>query len=312
MSADFDFVCLACGGALVLESPVLLVCPADGLKYEQRDGIWRFLLPAKMRYYEQFRRDYGAVRRAEGRGSSDPEYYRRLPYTDANEPFAADWLIRQKSFEMLMGRVVLPRAAERNAMRALDLGCGNGWLANRLTLAGCRVAAVDLQDDAGDGLGASGYYDCAFCAVQAAYDHLPFGANQFDLIIYNAALHYSEDYFATLKAGLNVLAADGQIVILDSPVYHDSQSGTAMVVERAAEFERRYGMRSEALPSRNFLTYGEFESLAQELGIRWRWLTPNYGLRWLLRPWLARLLGRREPANFHIILGTRVADGTKR
>jgi hypothetical protein len=32
---------------------------------------------------------------------------------------------------------------------------------------------------------------------------------------------------------------------------------------------------------------------------------PDYGLRWAIRPWMARLRRRREPASFRVIVGTR-------
>lgn len=33
--------------------------------------------------------------------------------------------------------------------------------------------------------------------------------------------------------------------------------------------------------------------------------TPFYGLRWVLRPFMAKVLRRREPARFHLLVGER-------
>lgn len=76
-----------------------------------------------------------------------------------------------------------------------------------------------------------------------------------------------------------------------------------MVQERELAFLQRFGLRSNRLPSQNFLTYASLAELGKILGIRWRFLTPFYGFRWLLKPLIAKLGGRREPAKFHLIDG---------
>jgi hypothetical protein len=48
--------------------------------------------------------------------------------------------------------------------------------------------------------------------------------------------------------------------------------------------------------------------LAAALSLRWRFIQPWYGLRWALRPWLARLRGHREPATFQLIIGEPIID----
>ena len=42
---------------------------------------------------------------------------------------------------------------------------------------------------------------------------------------------------------------EGEIVIMDSPLYRDPASGLAMVAEREEHFERRYGFRSDSIAS---------------------------------------------------------------
>lgn len=74
-----------------------------------------------------------------------------------------------------------------------------------------------------------------------------------------------------------------------------------MVEERHADFARRFGTRSENLPSREYLTWPMLDDLARELGVTWRRVTPWYGWRWAMRPWIARLKGKREPSRFAIL-----------
>ncbi len=141
--------------------------------------------------------------------------------------------------------------------------------------------------------------------MQAEFDRLPFTEHQADLIIFNASLHYSTHYEITLAEALRVLRPDGSLVILDSPVYRSAASGAQMVREREAAFTQAYGFPSNALPSENYLTLQRLNDLSAQLHLRWRIIRPFYGWRWLWRPIKARLLRRREPAHFAVIVGQR-------
>ncbi len=76
-----------------------------------------------------------------------------------------------------------------------------------------------------------------------------------------------------------------------------------MVQEREEQFRTKYGFASDNLQSENYLTYARLEELAHELHLSWKFATPFYGLRWMLRPVIAALTRRREPAKFHLIVG---------
>jgi SAM-dependent methyltransferase len=218
----------------------------------------------------------------------------------------ADWRIRAIGFDTFVAQVLVPLEQSKVPQRILDLGAGNSWLSNRLAQRGHAVWAVDLATNDFDGLGAYRKYDTVFTPVQAEFDRLPFPDAAVDLLIFNASLHYSVELRATLAEALRVLAPAGSLVILDSPVYQDAASGAQMVRERESQFQERFGFPSNALPSENYLTYGRLNELAAALHLRWQILTPFYDLRWTLKPLVARLLGRREPAKFHLIVGKRV------
>jgi SAM-dependent methyltransferase/uncharacterized protein YbaR (Trm112 family) len=190
-------------------------------------------------------------------------------------------------------------------LRIVDLGAGVGWLCHRLAQLGHHPLAVDLSLDDRDGLAAARHYRPAWPRFQAEFDHLPLAAGAADLVIFNASLHYSADYEVTLAEALRVLAGSGALVILESPIYRRPESGRRMVEERRAEFARRFGTRSDALPSRDYLTWPEIADLERRLGLRCERITPWYGWRWALRPWLARIRRRREPSRFVILLVTR-------
>jgi SAM-dependent methyltransferase len=166
------------------------------------------------------------------------------------------------------------------------------------------VVAVDLLTHAGDGLGAHRSYDVPFTSVQAEFEHLPFPEGSFDVAVFNGSVHYARDYGEVMGEVLRVLDAEGRLVLMDSPIYHQAESGQAMVRERQEHFLRTLGFASDALPQEGYLTFQRLERLGEELDLRWELVEPFYGWRWTLRPLKARLLGRREPAKFMLAVGS--------
>jgi SAM-dependent methyltransferase len=297
----FVLACPRCRGALDSSSDTRHAwCPACQVRYERSEGVWRFLSPDRAAVYHRFEREYLIVRRAEGWGSDDPAYYRALPFVNHGGQFGAVWRIRAASFRSLLSTIPVGRP-----LRILDLGAGNGWLSYQLARHGHAVAAIDLQVDERDGLGASKHYDARFTPMQAEFDHLPLASAQADLAIFNGSLHYSTDCAASLREALRVLEPRGRIAILDSPMYDSVSSGVQMVREREARFLRTYGFASDSLPSEHFLTDQRLADLGNTLSITWRVREPFRGWRRALQPWWARARRQRVPASFPLIIGQR-------
>jgi SAM-dependent methyltransferase len=297
------FVCPRCRTTLERSAPDRVTCPKDGLEFWNVDGIWRFLLPEIEAHYARFIKDYESIRCSEGRGSTSADYYRALPFQDQNGQHPADWRIRARSFTALVKILTRFQNPLERSLRVLDLGAGNGWLSNRLASQGDRVIAIDLLVNEQDGLATWKYYEHSFTPVQAEFNHLPIMDRFADAVIFNASFHYSEDYVTTLREALRVISTEGLIVIMDSPVYRRSASGEKMVEERETQFKEKYGFASDHLQSENYLTYTRLKELAQELNLKWKFITPFYGLGWTLRPLMSTLFRRREPAKFHLIVG---------
>jgi SAM-dependent methyltransferase len=300
----FTFVCPRCRGPLTAVGDKAFHCAPDGLTYSCRQGIWRFLKPELFNHYTQFEREYEIVRRSEGWGSRHSAYYRALPFADLSGRFPEIWRLRAITYHALLRHVVKPLAqARQRPLQLLDLGAGNGWLSYRLAQQGHQVAAVDLLLNERDGLGAHRHYEVAFTAVQASFDHLPFAPDQADLIVFNGSLHYASSAEHTLSQALPLLRPRGRLVIMDSPVYHDAASGAQMAREREEAFAQAHGFRGDSLASQNFFTFDGLAGLGRALGLQWRLVRPDYGWRWAIRPWLARLRRRREPASFLLFVG---------
>ncbi len=280
-------------------------CGRCGFQLRNRAGVWLALAPDRQRYFRQFMQEYQHIRAQEGRGSSSSDYYLSLPYADLTGCNAWQWSIRAISFRYLL-RNILPGVESRVArpLDILDIGAGNGWLSYRLAQRGHLPVAVDLLHNDADGLGAARHYHASlgwlFPRFQAEMDRLPFADAQFDVAVFNAALHYSEDYCATLREAVRCLRPGGHVLIIDSPFYRREESGYRMVDERKQQFTRAFGFASDSIGSREFLSAAALAEVSGSLGLSWKVRKPWYGWKWAMRPVKARLLRRREPSKFYI------------
>lgn len=231
----------------------------------------------------------------------------QLPHL-ASGPFARQWRVRARTFDAFMQHVLGPmtRALGR-PVRLLDLGAGNGWLAWRAAMAGHESVAVDLRDDQVDGLGAGNVYaDRAggrLARVVASFESIPLASGQFDLVVFNASLHYALDLQLALAEARRMTRTGGEIAVLDSPFYARQSDGERMVEEKRREAAVRFGSRAMALtslPFAEFLTRARIEDASDSLGLSWRRLAVRYPLWYELRPVMARLRGARAPSRFDV------------
>lgn len=302
-----ELACPDCRGSLA-PGAAELVCEGCRARYPVTDGIARLLTPVDRERVAGFLAGYQRVRAAEGWGSDDPAWHRALPRVPDSDPHREIWRIRAISLRALLGRALadLPAGA-----RVADLGAGCCWLSARLADAGFAPVAIDLNDDPRDGLGAGRFHAPAGASepgwprIQATFERLPLPDGSVDAVVWNASLHYATHVTATLEEGLRVLRPGGRAVVVDSPIYRDAASGAAMVAQRAAELQARFGIEPAPGDPVGYLTWDGLDKAARELGITWRTVRPWYGVRWAIRPMRARIRGRREPATFAILAATR-------
>jgi SAM-dependent methyltransferase len=287
-------------------SELSFLCNECGFLMSHTNGILRALHPERERHFSRFVREYEAVRAREGRSSSSPDFYLSLPYKDLTKRNSWQWQIRARTFRCLEKRI-LPaiERARPDGCDVLDIGAGNCWFSYRMVLRGHRPVAVDLLDNDADGMGAAKHYfshlPSPFPRFQAEMDHLPFASAQFDIVVFNASFHYSVDYGRTLGEALRCLRRPGIVVIADSACYARDESGQAMLAERRAAFQKQFGFASDSIPSLEYLTPVSLNNLEQTFSLHWNRIKPWYGWKWVMRPWKARLLRRREPSRFHLL-----------
>jgi SAM-dependent methyltransferase len=192
----------------------------------------------------------------------------------------------------------------KRALHILDLGAGNGWMSYRLALLGHHPIAVDLLTNDQDGLGAATHYSKRirplFPLVQAELDRLPFPSSIFDLVIFNASFHYSENYERTFAEALRCTRPGGSIVIADTPWYAQEESGRRMIKEKHKRFSATYGFASDSISNLEYLTPGRLYKLQKLFKLEWSCIKPFYGFGWSLRPLRAKFKGRRPPSQFRI------------
>jgi SAM-dependent methyltransferase len=300
--ADLRLRCPRC--AIDLAATQCLRC---AFRLDTVTGILRALPLERIAHYARFMVDYERIRAAEGRGSESADFYLQLPYRDLSGKNAAQWRIRSRSWDHLLRHVLRPRLPP--AARILDLGAGNGWLSFRLAQAGYAPVALDLLINDRDGLGAARHYGqvlpTLFPRIQAELARLPLQSAQFDAVLFNASFHYAEDAEAALREALRCTRTGGFVIISDTPWYSSYQGGQRMVDERHAAFVRRYGTASDSIESIEYLTDDRLLTLADRLSVAWTIHAPWYGVRWALRPVLARLRNRREPSCFRIYVARK-------
>ncbi len=317
VESGWQLACPACRAALgpqigLADDPVAdrtETC-ACGALYRRVDGIWRLLRADREPIVERFVEEYSMIRRAEGRGSDDASYYLGLPKVPPNDPLAGQWKLRARTWRHVRRRVLPRLAAGAEArMRIVDLGAGVGWLSHRFHDLGHAPFALDLSLDDRDGLGAARHYPERWPRAQAEFDRIPLTDEQADIVVFNASLHYSESYEATLTEALRVLVPGGHLVVLETPVYRNERSGRQMLAERQADFERRFGTRSDSVRSAGFLTDGRIVELGSAIGVQWSSTVPWFGWAWWWRPHRARLRGEREPSRFPVLVARPLVPG---
>jgi SAM-dependent methyltransferase len=113
---------------------------------------------------------------------------------------------RNARFVAELGGPVVELLAPRAGERILDLGCGDGYLTERLAAIGCDVVGVDGSAEQVAGARARGL-DARVARAEA----LPF-TNQFDAVFSNAVLHWVKDAGGAIASVRRALRPGGRFV----------------------------------------------------------------------------------------------------
>lgn len=270
-------------------------CASCGRAYSRTDWLFRFVAPQIMRRIQPFVDQYRVVRSADGHGPRSVAAYRALPDALPGDPLVREWRLRRQSYDTLCRAF---RLHAEVGLRVLDLGAGNGWLSNRLARAGHQPVAVDVNDDACDGLRTCHLYEDRFPLVQAHADYLPFKAGQFDLVVFNASLHYAADPVRTLLGASHMLADGGSLVVMDSPLFTRPEDGESMVTRQLEQLRLRFALTSPIRPGLGFITFDMLADAADAMGRTAVFVASRLSVRAHLARVIARYQLGRVPAAF--------------
>src|SRR5207253_9106931 len=119
--------------------------------------------------------------------------------------------------------------------------------------------ALDIRTNSINGLGAATH-----CSQRIApsFEHMPFHDRSPDMIVFNAALHYSVELPAALREAFRVAK---HVVILDSPFYDKAEHGDAMVREKRAFAQKQFGDRADTLMALPFIEFLTPQTLTQAM-----------------------------------------------
>jgi len=169
-----------------------------------------------------FEEIYLLLREKENRLYSE-NLIKNLPEIPKDHPLQSEWLVRKTSLDLLVGYLVGQNAAKR----ILEVGCGNGWLSNRLAqklpaeICGVDVNEFELKQAAAVFAGQN------LSFVYASAWNLVFPPAAFDVIILASSVQYFPDLTNLLEKLLEFNTLDGEIHILDSPFYRSVQQSEA-------------------------------------------------------------------------------------
>lgn len=222
---------------------------------------------------------YLSARALEGRLYSDAEIA-QLPQVPATHPLAAEWRVRQTSLNGL--RAYLRQRFPAEAV-LLEIGCGNGWLANALAenpawqVYGLDVNEPELVQGARVFAAQANLH---FVLGDVFTDEWPFAPPT--CIVLASVIQYFPDLPALLQRLFTLLAPQGEIHVLDSPLYVPAALPAAAA--RSQAYYTTLGVPAMAAQ------YHHHSLLAlQNFSVTWHY-RPNTWLNQLRRVWLRQPL----------------------
>lgn len=180
----------------------------------------------------------------------------------------------------------------------VDIGAGCGWLAADLARRGWRCAAIDVTVDGGDGLATARHHDADLFLARAEMEALPFASSSVGLAVFNASLHYAGNVRAALDEAARIVRPGGRVVVLDSPVFSDPESGAAMVRELAAHLMDTVGQAAAEHEGPGYVTTADITALP------FHRIDQSTGLRRRLHQWRGARRAGRETASRPLLIAT--------
>lgn len=178
----------------------------------------------KQRSNDTFGEQYIALREKEQRLYTDAQVM-QLPEISNDHPHYAEWMIRKHSSDKLINHL---RKMNR-PLRILEVGCGNGWLSNKLAaipnanVTGFDINAAELQQAKRVFRNQKNLQFVSENPFSAYPVRRPRLTDTYDVIVFAASIQYFASLDAVIADALQHLAKHGRVHIIDSHFYKPEQ-----------------------------------------------------------------------------------------
>lgn len=182
--------------------------------YPLTDGVYIF-----SKVNDNFENTYLKVREKENRIFSNDEL-KQLPFAWDSNPHKKEWDLRAESFQ----RFKKYFETKKQNQNILDLGCGNGWFCGQLSKSfdhNFYCVDVNLTEL---NQGRRVFHSERLRFIYADIFEAKFPEKYFGYILINAAIQYFPDISKLLNKLLALLNENGEIHIIDSPIYSVDES----------------------------------------------------------------------------------------
>mgnify|MGYP001942365496 CR=1 FL=1 len=198
-------------------------------------------------------RYYLKLRFKEGRLHSD-EIVPLLPNLPKGAPHFKEWKSRKHALNILLNYM---NEKQKN-LNVLDMGCGNGWMTNKIAMQGYQVTGLDVNLEELNQARRLFQSDNINFIYADIFQEPSIG--KFDLIILASSVQYFPSLTDTINTLFKYLSPGGEIIIMESHLYpkftiNDAKKRSKDYFDQmeASEMEKYYFHHSvEALDCYNF------------------------------------------------------------
>jgi 2-polyprenyl-3-methyl-5-hydroxy-6-metoxy-1,4-benzoquinol methylase len=211
--------------------------------------------------YRMFEQEYLAIRSKEHRVMSD-DLVRSLPRLPASHPDYDHWKTRRFNIDRFV-RYLTPK----KQLNILEVGTGNGFLSNLMAQKGHTVTGLDVNlHELKQAARIFSDQNIRWYCADVFEDVLP---GPFDLIVFCCSIQYFKDVSALIRRCKSLLAANGEIHIIDTPFYDERSVVDAK--NRSKEYFEKHetaGMASHYFHH----TWSDLNKFAPEILYRPTWI----------------------------------------
>ena len=170
-----------------------------------------------------FSEKYIEIRNKEKRILTDKEVI-LLPCAIKSNPNYNEWKLRKSTCDRFLSYV----SKKQNLNSILEIGCGNGWFANKISdISKTYVIGIDINLQELEQASRIFKKDNLNFIYKNIFEKQIEFKNQFDIIVINASIQYFEDFEDLINTLEFYLTKNGEIHILDSHFYTEKKISSA-------------------------------------------------------------------------------------